>query len=161
MLKKDSIILENVQRMATRMVNTLSLTYEERLKTLGLPSLEYRRLRADMIEGYKILNNIDKVDINKFFTIIERLITRGNDLKLYKGRSRLNIRANVFSNRVVDMWNSLSNHVILAPFLNAFKSRLNKHLCATSRVNKPIKDYGIIEIGQKKLFNKLRGSRRR
>ena len=127
MLKKDSIILENVQRMATRMVNTLSLTYEERLKTLGLPSLEYRRLRADMIEGYKILNNIDKVDINKFFTIIERNITRGNDLKLYKGRSRLNIRANVFSNRVVDMWNSLTNHIILAPFLNAFRSRLNKH----------------------------------
>ncbi|MEW8545255.1 MAG: reverse transcriptase family protein [Candidatus Thiodiazotropha sp.] len=128
MFKKDSVILENVQRRATRMVNTISnLSYEDRLKRLGLPSLEYRRLRADMIEVYKILNGIEKVDVNKFFTITDSNTTRGNDLKLFKKRSRLNIRANVFSNRVTNNWNSLPNYVILAPSLNAFKSRLNKH----------------------------------
>lgn len=68
MFKKDSIVLENVQRRATRMVNSLSgYTYEERLKTLGIPSLEYQRLRADVIEVYKIINKIDRVDQNKLF----------------------------------------------------------------------------------------------
>lgn len=53
--KKDSIALENVQRRATRLVSSLStLTYQERLVKLGLPSLEYRRFRADVIEVYEI-----------------------------------------------------------------------------------------------------------
>jgi hypothetical protein len=34
------------------------LTYEERLRKLKLPSLRYRRLRGDMIETFKIVNEI-------------------------------------------------------------------------------------------------------
>ena len=107
MYKKDSVTLENAQRRATRMVNSLKgLPYEERLKRLGLPTLEYRRLRADVIEVYKIINQIDRVSINKFFTIAEETTIRGNSQALQK-RSRLNVRANVFSNRVVNAWNTL------------------------------------------------------
>ncbi len=36
--------------------------YQDRLRILGLPSLEYRRERADMIQVYKILHGIDKLD---------------------------------------------------------------------------------------------------
>ena len=103
MYKKDSIILENTQRRVTKMVNSLKeLPYEARLKKLGLPSLEYRRLRSDVIEVYKILNQLDRVSINKFFTVMDETTTRGNSLKLFKKRSRTNIRANVFSNKVVN-----------------------------------------------------------
>ena len=127
MFKKDSIVLENVQRRATRLVNSLSgLTYENRLRALGIPTLEYRRLRADVVEVYKILNQIDRIDPNKFFTM-SNLPTRGNSLKIFKRRSRLKVRASVFSNRVVDVWNSLPNNVVTAPSLNSFKSRLNNH----------------------------------
>ena len=70
MYKKDSITLENVQRRATRLVNSLSgRTYADRLIILGLPTLEYRRLRANVIQVYKILNQIDRVDIDKFFNM--------------------------------------------------------------------------------------------
>ena len=126
--KKDSIMLENVQRRATRLVKALSgLTYQERLLELGLPSLEYRRLRADVIEVYKIINQIDKINIDKFFTFTQNAGNRGHSRKLYKKRSRLNVRANTFSNRVVDVWNSLTESVVMAPTLNTFKSRLNKY----------------------------------
>ena len=126
--KKDSIMLENVQRRATRLVKALSgLTYQERLLELGLPSLEYRRLRADVIEVYKIINQIDKINIDKFFTFAQNAGTRGHSRKLYKKRSRLNVRANTFSNRVVDVWNNLTESVVTAPTLNTFKSRLNKY----------------------------------
>ena len=57
---------------------------------------------------------------------MDETTTRGNSLKLFKKRSRTNIRANVFSNRVVNAWNLLPNDVVLAPSLNSFKSRLNK-----------------------------------
>ena len=40
---------------------------QDRFKALGLPTLEYRRLRADVIQIYKILNQMNQVDIDKFF----------------------------------------------------------------------------------------------
>ena len=43
------------------------LNYSDRLRELWLPSLQYRRARADLIEVYKILNGIDKGDKNKLF----------------------------------------------------------------------------------------------
>ena len=64
--KKDKITLENVQRRATGLVKWIKhLSYSERLKALGLPTLEYRRERADMIQVYKILHEIDKADREK------------------------------------------------------------------------------------------------
>ena len=103
MFKKDKILIENVQRWATRLVKCLKhLSYEDRLKTLGLPSLEYRRERSDMIQVYKIMHGINKVDKDKFFTVNRYSATRGHSLKLFKKRSRLLVRANSFSNRVVD-----------------------------------------------------------
>ena len=62
-LQKDRVAIENVQRRATKLVGSIShLPYSERLRALGLPSLEYRRERADVIKVYKIIHDIDKVD---------------------------------------------------------------------------------------------------
>ena len=53
--KKDKIVIGNVQRRATRLVQSLkTLTYKERLIKLGLPTLEYRRERADLIQTFKL-----------------------------------------------------------------------------------------------------------
>ena len=57
--KKDRIATENIQRSATRLVRACKNLYPERLMKLGLPTLEYRRQRADMVQVYKILNDID------------------------------------------------------------------------------------------------------
>ena len=55
-LKKDILSIEKVQRRMTKMIPSISaLTYEERLKRTGLISLENRRLRADLLEVFKIL----------------------------------------------------------------------------------------------------------
>ena len=101
--------------------------YSERLKRLGLPTLEYRRERADMVEVYKIMNDIDLANKDKLFQMATFQATCGHPLKLFKRRSRLNVRANSFSMRVIDNWNSLPTNVVLAPSVNSFKNRLHKH----------------------------------
>ena len=55
---KDVKNVEKVQQDFTRyIVGMKHLSYHERLQKLKLPSLEYRRLRGDMIEVYKIVHN--------------------------------------------------------------------------------------------------------
>ena len=111
--KKDIVAIENIQRRATKLVNSIShLSYSERLRALGLPSLEYSPERADVIQVFKILHMIDKVDINKLFTLTEYTSTCSHSLKRFKRRSRLEIRANKFANRVVDTWNSLPEQIV-------------------------------------------------
>ena len=74
--------------------------YKDILKALGLPTLKYRRLNADVIQVYEILNQIDVVDIDKFFTMSE-LSTRGYILKIFKTRSRLKVRSSDFFQTVL------------------------------------------------------------
>ena len=56
--KKDIDAIESIQRHYTKSISGMRfLPYENRMKILELPSLHYRRLRGDLIETFKILNN--------------------------------------------------------------------------------------------------------
>ena len=64
---KDMEVLERVQRRATRMIEGYwDIPYEERLKLTGLQSLKNRHIQGDLIEAFKIIKRIDKVDHRKF-----------------------------------------------------------------------------------------------
>ena len=96
--------LEKVQRTATRLVKGFKkLQYEERLRRLGLTTLQ-QRLRGDLIETYKILTGKEKVDRNDFFKLQTRNFhnTRGHSYKLETTRSRLELRRNFFSHKSLE-----------------------------------------------------------
>lgn len=126
-LKKDIDILEGVQRRATKMIEGYQeLCYEDRLNYTGLIKLEKRRARGDLIQVFKIIKGIDKVDYRDYFEIVCSNRTRGHNLKLVKVGCKLEIRKNFFSQRVVNAWNGLPQDVVDAITVNSFKNRLDK-----------------------------------
>ena len=113
-------LIENVQRRASKRVHELKdLSYEERLKKLGMPTLAYRRLRGDMIEVFKMLTNNSGYDqsVTNLLTREGHNRTRGHALKLKMNKSRT---------RVVKEWNNLPREVIESVNTTTFKSRLDK-----------------------------------
>ena len=117
-------LLERVQRRATRMVPSLKdLPYADRLKQLKLPSLCYRRRRGDMIQLYKIIHGLDRLDPSIFFERSSYSVTRGHNFKLSKKHCRLDIRKYCFSQRTVNYWNALPSCVVNSESVNQFKTR--------------------------------------
>ena len=127
-LIKDKKLIEGVQRRATKLIVSLShLCYQERLRYLGLPTLEYRRLRGDMLQTYRIMTGIDRINPESLFSMSSVTRTRGHNLKIFKQRCSTKLRQNFFSQRVIEHWNALPVSVVEAPNINIFKNRLNEH----------------------------------
>ena len=128
-LSRDVTMLESVQRRATRMIPGLSLlSYEERLKELNLFSIERRHIRGDMIQIYKIIHGLDRLDFSTFFELTRDVIPyniKGHSLLLKVKESRLDIRKYFFSVRAVSLWNKLSEMTVSSRSLNVFKINLD------------------------------------
>ena len=106
------------------------LNSEERRKKLGLMSLEQRRERGDMIEVYKIINGLTRIDPKLFWEV---RVARGGP-RLVKemaphGRKQ---RQSFFSYRVIQKWNLLGGDLKTAPLLECFKSRLDERLLCSN-----------------------------
>ena len=101
------------------------LSYEERLRALGLFSLEKRRLQGGLTAAFQYLKGACMKDGENIFSRACCNRTRNNGFKLREGRFRLDIRKKFITTRVVRCWNQLPRDVVGAPSLEVFKARLD------------------------------------
>ncbi|KFQ68962.1 hypothetical protein N335_08059, partial [Phaethon lepturus] len=127
--RKDMDLLERVQRRATKMIRALEhLSSEDRLRELGLFSLEKRRIWGDLIAAFRYLKGADKKDGDRHFSRSCCNRTRGNGFKVKEGRFRPDIRKKFLTMRVVKHWHRLPREVADAPSLETFRVKLDEAL---------------------------------
>ena len=85
--------------------------------------------RGDMIEVFKLLEGIEDIDCNQFFSAATSCYDlRGHNRRLVKTRPRLDARKYFFSQRIVTAWNNLPASVVHASSVNAFKNAYDQYI---------------------------------
>ncbi len=100
-------------------------SYEERLASLNLFSLEKGQLRGKLIECFKILKGFTNVDASKLFSVDDTSRTNSNGVKLRCKQVQLDSTKFFFTNDVVREWNKLPPSVVQCDTIKSFKSKLD------------------------------------
>ena len=96
------------------------------METLGLFSLNYRRLRGDLIYARRILRGELGVELSNFFQRNADETRRGHVWKLFKPR-RLRITAvATLSTRVANHWNALPAEIAESESEESFKRMVDE-----------------------------------
>ena len=123
----DLVRLESVQRRWTKEILGMSgMSYLERLKYLGLYSVQGRLARADLIKIWKIFHAELDIGLVDVFDRHSHENTRGHCFKLAVPRCRTEIRRRFFNVRCVSLWNQLPERLVRAESLEGFKAGLDR-----------------------------------
>ena len=98
----------------------------DRLAQLGLWTLEERRHCAGLLEVFRMYKGLSLTPFSQFFTLSPVNNTRGHSAKIQKNHCSLDTRQHFFSQKVVNRWNCLPQHVIDSASINIFKNGLHK-----------------------------------
>jgi len=124
--KSDILHIESVQRRFTKRLHSMwPVSYFDRLIFLKVDSLQLRRLKADLIMIYKIVNNLVDIDKSIISPSTFTFNLRRHSKYLVKPKINRNCRYFSFSCRNIDAWNSLPEHIVTSNNLISFKVKLN------------------------------------
>ena len=104
------------------------MVYEERLKELGITTLETRRKRGDLLQIYKIMRGFERVELDMDTRGIEGGGRRHNKQIVRERHVNTPMRDNFLLNRNATTWNMLPSEIAEADTVNQFKARIDKHM---------------------------------
>ena len=108
---------------ATKVIRGLwHLSFEDRLRKLGLFSLAKIRLWGNLTVAFQYLKGAYKQEGDWLFTWYDSDRTEGNGFKLKEGRFRLGVRRKLFSQRVVRHWLRLPRETADVPSMEVSKA---------------------------------------
>ena len=111
--------------------------YEDTLKELKLLSLTDRRIQADIVQTFKILKGIDKVDPSTWFKLVDpnRPATRSTNVQntLQIDRKRTDLANNFFTTRAAKHWNELPDSIKSLQNLQTFKKKVAEYLASRNQ----------------------------
>ena len=127
----DKEVLEAVQRRMVRMVSGLRSTeYEDRLKELGMTTLEERRHQADMAMMFKTMRGVDGQK-EEWFTPAaagqRRTRVADDPLNVRLAHGRLELRKNFFTVRCTEHWNNVPGEIKNLRSVESFKKAYATH----------------------------------
>ena len=98
----------------------------------GIFSLRHRRLRGGMIEMFKMIQGIEKVNLWKFFLCADEERRARIHSLCSKARRHVNsnIGLNCFIRRVINNWNNITDIVISCKFSSTFKIKWDEFMIA-------------------------------
>ena len=115
--------LEAVQKRQKYGMLTL-ITYADRLQSLNLSRLDLRRVRGELIQVFKFLNDYEKVNLVRS-PLFHNTNARGV-LKLTTELCSHNSRSSFLFTRVSKIWNALPSNLKIAKSINEFKNLLDE-----------------------------------
>ena len=77
------------------------------------------------------------MDVERMFPLVGKTRIRGHNLRRKEQSFKTEMRRNFFSQRVVNLWNSLLQKAVGARSLSIFKTEIDRFL-----INKGIRGYG-------------------
>ena len=149
-LKRDEEVMEKVQQRFVRLLSDVrGDSYEAKLKSAGLTTLSERRTRGDMIETFKTMRGINRVNRDDWFRVqVEEehrptrsnMVVVGEQLErrqevIIGQRARLEVRRNFFTVRVEKEWNALPETVKMQRSVNGFKNAYDRWRQTASYAN--------------------------
>jgi len=119
-LRGDVDRFKRVQKRVTkRLEGSEGIGYKDRLRELGLMTMETKRIRAHLIEIFKISRGMARA-VEGMGLVRDEGGRRGHDHKLYINSVRLDVGSLCFV-IVCPQWNDLPGEVLGAGSVNGFK----------------------------------------
>ena len=113
-------------------------SYHQRIQHLDLISLVQRRLRGQLIEVFKYLNEFTTASARGLFDYDLNYRTRNNGAKLIVQHFNTSVAKHFYPIKIASTWNALPNEVVSSRTVNCYKNSLDKHYAGNSpnaRVN--------------------------
>jgi hypothetical protein len=130
-LAKDIKMVEKVQKFFTRSLyrrwKLQKPCYLNRLRSLHIHSLEYRRLFFDLVMCFKIVHGLLDLSFSDFFEFDRSPYSlRSHSLKLKKSGAKLDLDKFSFALRITTPWNALPDKAVCKKSVSTFKAALDE-----------------------------------